>query len=171
MVRVDAFEAMGGFCSQLIAGEEPELCVRMREKGWKIWRLDAEMTRHDANITRLGQWWVRAVRSGYAYAEVFLLHRRSQFGIYRRETGRAVFWGGLIPLVIGTGALFQFSVLAGVLVYPLEICWIALRRGGTQRDAWMYGLFYGAPQVCRISRNSAIFLAPLARSTYQTDRV
>jgi hypothetical protein len=30
------------------AGEEPELCVRLRRRGWRILRLDAEMTRHDA---------------------------------------------------------------------------------------------------------------------------
>src|SRR5581483_941040 len=52
LVRVAAFEQVGGFRPQLIAGEEPELCVRLREKGWKIWRLDAEMTQHDAAMTR-----------------------------------------------------------------------------------------------------------------------
>ena len=43
LVRLKAFDAVGGFRPQLIAGEEPELCVRLRERGWKIWRLDAEM--------------------------------------------------------------------------------------------------------------------------------
>ena len=37
-MRVEAFEAVGGYRAQLIAGEEPELCVRLREIGWKIWR-------------------------------------------------------------------------------------------------------------------------------------
>ena len=36
LVRVEAFEAVGGFRPELIAGEEPELCMRLREKGWKI---------------------------------------------------------------------------------------------------------------------------------------
>ena len=47
-MRVEAFEAVGGFSSFIVAGEEPDLCFRMREKRWKIWRLEEEMTRHDA---------------------------------------------------------------------------------------------------------------------------
>ena len=69
LVRADAFKAVGGFDARLIAGEEPELCARLRQAGWKIWRLDAEMTCHDAAMTRFGQWWKRAVRSGYGYAQ------------------------------------------------------------------------------------------------------
>jgi GT2 family glycosyltransferase len=141
MMRVEAFEAVGGFRPQLIAGEEPELCVRLRERGWKIWRLDAEMTRHDAAIARFGQWWRRVVRSGHGYAEVWWLHKRSPFGIYRRETARTIFWGGLVPLVIGVGALIQPALLAVAMIYPLQICRIALRRGFTTPYSWTYALF------------------------------
>jgi glycosyltransferase involved in cell wall biosynthesis len=141
MMRVEAFDTVGGFRAGLIAGEEPELCIRLRKKGWKIWRLDADMTRHDANIMRLSQWWVRFIRSGHAYAEVFWLHKQSKFGIYRKETARAVFWGGFAPLLIAMSAFFDASLLWGILVYPLEICWIALRRGIADRDSWIYALF------------------------------
>ena len=51
---------VGGYRDDLIAGEEPELCVRLRAAGWRIWRLDAEMTLHDAAMTRFGQWWQRS---------------------------------------------------------------------------------------------------------------
>ena len=44
--------AASGFNATLIAGEEPELCLRLRQKGWEIWRLDAEMTLHDAAMTK-----------------------------------------------------------------------------------------------------------------------
>jgi len=57
MMRVEAFAGVGGFNPSLIAGEEPELCVRLRAAGWKIYRLDREMTLHDANVTRFSQWW------------------------------------------------------------------------------------------------------------------
>ena len=57
LVRVDALRAVEGYREDLIAGEEPELCLRLRQAGWRIWRLDAEMTAHDAQITRFGQWW------------------------------------------------------------------------------------------------------------------
>jgi len=64
MMRLDALAAVGGFDPSLIAGEEPELCVRLRAAGWKIERLDAEMTLHDAAMERVEQWWKRTVRSG-----------------------------------------------------------------------------------------------------------
>lgn len=72
LVRADAFAAVGGFSPELIAGEEPDLCYRLRLAGWRIWRIDAEMTRHDAAMTRVAEWWQRNKRSGYAYAEGWL---------------------------------------------------------------------------------------------------
>ena len=63
-MRADAFATAGGYRPDLIAGEEPELCVRLRAKGWKVWRLPAEMTLHDASMTRFGQWWRRTLRGG-----------------------------------------------------------------------------------------------------------
>ena len=141
LLRAEAYEAAGGFQPQLIAGEEPELCVRLRERGWKIWRLDAEMTIHDAAMTRFGQWWARAVRSGYGYAQVSQLHRQSSFRIYARETGRAVFWGGLVPLAIGLGALLHPIILFGTLIYPLQVLRIVYGRGAKTRLAWAYAVF------------------------------
>jgi glycosyltransferase involved in cell wall biosynthesis len=141
VVRLEAFEMAGGFRPQLIAGEEPELCVRLREKGWRIWRLDADMTRHDAAMIRFSQWWLRAVRSGYGYAQVFQLHRNSQFPIYRKETARAVLWGGLLPLVIALGTLAYPGGLTLALIYPLQVCRIAFARGPAASQAWLYALF------------------------------
>jgi GT2 family glycosyltransferase len=74
MMRASAFREVGGFRPDLIAGEEPELCFRLRRAGWTVERLDAEMTRHDADMTRFREWWRRAVRSGHAYAERYALH-------------------------------------------------------------------------------------------------
>ena len=141
LVRVEAFEAVGGFRPQLIAGEEPEMCLRLREIGWKIWRLDADMTRHDAAMTRFGQWWVRAVRCGYAYAEISRLHRTSPLGIWRRETIRAIFWGGLLPTSICVGALIHPAVLGGALTYFVQVFRIAFSRGPTRSQSWTYALF------------------------------
>jgi glycosyltransferase involved in cell wall biosynthesis len=140
-VRVDAFEAVGGFRETSIAGEEPELCVRLREAGWKVWRLDYDMTRHDAAMMRLGQYWFRALRAGYAYAEVSRLHKSSPFGIWKKETVRAILWGGAIPLIICLGALVQPIALMGLLVYALQICKIAFKRGPASAQSWTYAGF------------------------------
>ena len=105
LVRVEAFERVGGFRPWLMAGEEPELCLRLREDGWKIWRLNEEMTQHDAAMHTFAQWWIRSVRSGYGFAEVSRLYRASPHVTWRREIARAIFWAGVLPLVIVAGAL------------------------------------------------------------------
>ena len=74
--RVEAFLQAGGFSESLIAGEEPDLCHRIRLHGWDILRIDADMTIHDAAMTHFHQWWQRNRRSGYATAEA--LARRGQ---------------------------------------------------------------------------------------------
>jgi GT2 family glycosyltransferase len=141
LIRSKAFEAMGGFRAQLIAGEEPELCLRMRESGWKIWRLDAEMTRHDAAITRFSQWWVRAVRSGYGMMEVIELRKRSRLTIWIRPLARSLFWGGVLPVLIALAALIHPVLLLAALIYPLQVSRIAIARGPTFPNSWSYGFF------------------------------
>ena len=73
-MRVSAFQAVGGYRNDVIAGEDPELGIRLRAAQWKLFRLDQEMTLHDAAITRFSQWWRRSVRSGYAFALGAELH-------------------------------------------------------------------------------------------------
>src|SRR6185437_6636133 len=74
MIRSSALKAVGGYRDDVIAGEEPELCVRLRTAGWSIWRLDTEMTLHDAAMMRFNQWWRRTLRAGYAFAQGAYLH-------------------------------------------------------------------------------------------------
>jgi len=154
LMRVDSFQEVGGFRSSLIAGEEPELCARLRKKGWKIWRLDADMTRHDAAMTRFSQWWLRAVRSGYAEAEVSRLHLWS--GLAKREkraVASAVVWGGLIPLVIILGAPFYPVFLAGALIYPIQIWRIAARRRAVGPGSWTYAVFMMVAKFAQLQGN------------------
>jgi len=141
LMRVEAFESVEGFRSHLIAGEEPEVCVRLREIGWKIWRLDAEMTVHDASIERFGQWWVRAARGGHAYVEVSQLHRSSSSGIWRKETARAIIWGGVLPIIIVFAALIHPIAVVSAVVYFLQICRIACKRGPTFSMSWISAIF------------------------------
>jgi len=69
LIHAEAFRAVSGFMPDIIAGEEPDLCFRLREKGFRVLRIDAEMTLHDAAMTEFRQWWLRNVRSGHATAE------------------------------------------------------------------------------------------------------
>ena len=99
LMRVEAVKAVGGYDDSLIAGEEPDLCLRMRRLDWRVLRIDAEMTVHDAALTRFGQWWKRNVRAGHAYAEGAALHGRRAERHWVRETRSNWFWGACVPAV------------------------------------------------------------------------
>lgn len=143
MMRCTAFAAAGGYRAGLIAGEEPELCVRLRANGWRIWRLDADMTWHDAAMVRFEQWWKRSLRSGHAFAEGAVLHGAAPEGHWVRECASALLWGLSLPLVILGLILIGGPAWAALLaIYPLQVLRLALgspRR--RQPEAWWRALF------------------------------
>ncbi|MBL8328616.1 MAG: glycosyltransferase [Rubrivivax sp.] len=128
LMRIEALQQIRGFNPQLIAGEEPELCVRLRDKGWKIWRLDIPMCLHDAAMTRFGQWWTRVERSGHAFAEGFAMHGGAPHFHGRDHVRRAWIWGGAIPLLtLLLTAWAGWPGLLLLLVYPMQALRVALR--------------------------------------------
>lgn len=141
VMRIPAVLNLGGFRDALIAGEEPELCLRLREKGWKIWRLSNEMARHDANIRHFGQWWQRTLRGGFAFAAVSTLHAKSSKRIWHHEMVRSLFWGLILPVAILAASALDVLALLFFSVYPLQVAHIAIRRGAADPMSWRYGLF------------------------------
>jgi glycosyltransferase involved in cell wall biosynthesis len=130
MARIDALATIGGYRNDMIAGEEPEMCLRLRQSGMTIRRLDAPMTIHDADMHRLGQWWRRARRAGHAFAEGSWLHRGGAEPFWRRETRRAVIWALALPALIMIAVLiFGPWALLGFLIYPLQVARMARRLG------------------------------------------
>ncbi len=93
MIRRDAFEQVKGYNPSVIAGEEPEMCVRLRQNGWEIWRIDAEMTLHDAAMTKFGQWWKRNVRAGHAFAEGYHRHGAPPENFWKKNVISNYVWG------------------------------------------------------------------------------
>lgn len=136
LMRLSALAGVGGFDPAIIAGEEPELCTRLRAEGWGIWRIDAPMTIHDAAMVRFGQYWVRATRSGFGYAQTFAATRRRAHPLYGRELFRAALWGGVVPGAALVSAVAGSPV--GVLVFAGS--WLAqglrlMHRQGARRGA------------------------------------
>lgn len=128
LMRLAPLAAVGGYNPQLIAGEEPELCVRLRQAGGTIWRLAEEMTLHDAAITRFSQWWKRARRAGHAFAEGAALHGSPPERHNVAQTRRALLWGACLPLLILGGALVVTPwALVLALLWPLKILRLMLR--------------------------------------------
>ena len=137
LIRVKAFREVNGYSADLIAGEEPEMCLRMREIGWTIWRIDADMTLHDANIKNFSQWWRRSVRAGHAYAQVAARHRTSDKRIWIRNVRRSLFWGGVLPAasLIG-GAVAHPAFLALLALYPLQVLRLAGKTASKDQNRW-----------------------------------
>jgi GT2 family glycosyltransferase len=142
MMRAEAFEAVGGFRADLIAGEEPELCVRMRKAGWRIWRLETDMALHDAAMTRFGQWWKRALRAGFAFAQRAYLHGAPPEREGVRESRSAWFWGFAVPFgVCGLALWTGPQALLLLLVYPAQVVRLAFRGRRSPRENWWHAWF------------------------------
>jgi GT2 family glycosyltransferase len=137
MVRASAFRTVGGFNPEMVAGEEPELCVRLRRAGGEVWRVDADMAWHDAAIERFSQWWRRMLRGGHAYGDAFWRHG---FGPERhalRPVLSAVFWGLFLPTAAVVPAWSTDGLsLALLLLYPVQgwRVYLGQRRLGRAKD-------------------------------------
>jgi glycosyltransferase involved in cell wall biosynthesis len=122
MFRSAPLLVQNGYNPTLIAGEEPELCVRFRLAGWKIWRINAEMTLHDAAMLRFSQWWKRSVRTGYAFAQGVDLHGHPPERHWVAESRRALIWGGILPFVIFLLLVIcPLLALGCALIYLLQV--------------------------------------------------
>jgi glycosyltransferase involved in cell wall biosynthesis len=142
MLRICAFQAVGGYRDDVVAGEDPELAIRLRAAHWKLFRLDLEMTRHDAAMTRFDQWWRRSMRSGYAFALGADLHGSSREQHWVWESRRAWIWGVCLPIFCSAAGLFFGAIgLVTWSVYPLQVVRQALRARGSFRDRIAIGFF------------------------------
>ncbi len=144
MIRVDAFNQIGGFNQEVIAGEEPELGFRLRKHGWDIYRIDKNMVYHDVDMSHFSQWWIRAKRSGYAYAQGFSLHFKDRERFRLHECLRIWIWALFIPLTILSMTLMKPYALGLFLIYPIQIIrtYFWIRPGtNTKKVAFIYSLF------------------------------
>jgi cellulose synthase/poly-beta-1,6-N-acetylglucosamine synthase-like glycosyltransferase len=128
MIRREVLERAGGYDERLIAGEDAELCTRIRTLGYKIVHLNRRMVGHDLAISQFWQYWRRSIRTGYAYAEVSERFRRTNspvwYGQARRNRLHGVVMlaiaGGLPILGIATRS-FAPIVAAIAIVTALSI--------------------------------------------------
>ena len=149
LIRVSAYMKAGGFDSSVLAGEEPELCARIRQEGYSVWRIDVAMAKHDMNMHRLQQWWHRGVRSGYGALDVYRRHGVQDFN-------RLIFsawvwvlgWPLLSAVLVAVAGLTFGAIAAGglallvVALLPLQVLRVARsghKRGLGRIDALAYG--------------------------------
>lgn len=129
LARRTALESVNAFNPNMIAGEEPEMCFRLRKENWKIWRIADEMTSHDAAMTSFRQFYLRNIRAGFAYAERCAMHATKKNPYCVREVASICLWACVIPLL---ALIFSvLSPLASLLLlaaYPAIVLRIFLKR-------------------------------------------
>jgi GT2 family glycosyltransferase len=150
LFRLPAIRAVGGYREDLIAGEEPELCLRLQRAGGEIWRIDAEMTLHDAAMHHFPQWWRRSQRAGHAFAEGAALHGAGPERQWVAETRRALAWGVGVPLAAGMALVFSPWGAALFLAWPLQmarLAWKWRKDGRSGIEAAVFSVLGKLPEA------------------------
>lgn len=148
MIRAHVFLQIGGFNQDFAGGEEPELCYRVREKGWKIFQSDALMGIHDSRVFSFKQFCKRCVRTGYAYQQISTVYADTPEKLFLRENISNWIYGGIIPIV--TIALIPFTSgwsLILLIIYPLLFVRIYLRM-----KRWKSSLAFAYALTCVITK-------------------
>lgn len=156
LMRREALERTNGFDPGLIAGEEPDLCRRMRANGDKILHIDLPMTGHDIAILHLSQYWRRAVRTGHAYAQIAARYRNTPDPLWAAES-RGNLLRGTLYIAIASGtcvAAVLFRSWIPLLVAALSGISLAVRtafrsrwKGGSWSTLFLFGIHSHAQHV------------------------
>jgi glycosyltransferase involved in cell wall biosynthesis len=155
MVRRKALVETEGYDPSLIAGEEPELGRRLRARGYLILHIDTPMTLHDMNMTRFRQYWLRAVRAGYAYAEISDRFGRSNDPMWKEESRRNLIrgaaWITWICIGVGLTAIRSWGILAWIAVlavFAIRSAWrVRYKAPGQTLLLLLYGIHSHLQQV------------------------
>jgi len=123
LIRREALEKVRGYNSDLIAGEEPEMCERLKAQGFLVKHISEPMALHDLHMHTFSQYWKRCFRSGYAYASIASAFKKTSFDLWRKESRHNFIKGGLMVC----GGIFSFLALFTKLsFYPFAIYFFIL---------------------------------------------
>lgn len=145
MMRMSALTEVDGYNTALICGEEPEMCIRLRQRGWKIHRIAADMAIHDMAMTRFTQWWRRSIRGGWAVAEGAAMYGQTAERYMTRENFSGWLWGITVPIAAISLAWPTYGLsLALLLGYPylmLRVYQYRRAQGDSSDHARLYAFF------------------------------
>jgi glycosyltransferase involved in cell wall biosynthesis len=153
LFRATALIVVDGYSDDLIAGEEPDLCLRLRKQGWEILRVAEEMTLHDAAIKSWRAWWKRSKRAGFAYANHVWKHRAGADPTWVRQIISIFAWvslllGSIVACMLlifwGVSEFYLIPIIFVFLAYGLQFQRMALRKrsaGNTVKFSFIYSAF------------------------------
>lgn len=149
LMRRDVLVQVNGFNADLIAGEEPEMCNRIRALGYKILHINEPMGLHDLGMTRWSQYWKRSTRTGFAYADISERFKHTHLPLWRRETLKnflhasvliGVFFVGLLLSLVYT-TILPFAIGLTILtLLGLRSAWKARWKSNNKWTLFLYGL-------------------------------
>jgi hypothetical protein len=114
------------------------------------------MTEHDANMRSLGQWWRRAQRSGFGYAQAWNATRNLPQPLYGRQLRSAAAWALGLPMIVIAAAILlgrPMLLLALPSFYAVQLLRIGSRRSGKHK--WVTAaliLFAKLPELIGATR-------------------
>lgn len=145
LIRMSAISEVNGYNPAMICGEEPEMCIRLRQRGWKIQRIAADMTKHDMAMHHFNQWWKRMTRAGWSVAEGCAMYGQSDERYMVREYRSGWLWGAIIPLVSLIMAWpshgISLLLLLGYLYLGYRIYRYRVDYGDDARASRIYAVF------------------------------
>jgi GT2 family glycosyltransferase len=161
LIRVSAFQAVGGYNESVVAAEDDELSVRLQKNGGKLIRIDANSTLHDADMHTIQQWWKRGVRAGYGYAQVNRLHGEAPERKFQKDIRRLWIAGAVLPII----AFVLIPLTSGLsllllLKYPLTAIKVSIQmhaKGFSWKESIPWGIscaFSAFPGILGILKNS-----------------
>lgn len=142
LIKVEVFRIMHGFKTNVIAGEDSELGVRMSLAGYKMEKIDHHMETHDANILVFSQWWSRAVRAGHAIGQRAYINGNTPVQDCVKERKSTIVWGVVMPLIfllsLWLYPLVSLVILALYIVLFFKVHKYSKSLGLNAKDAMIY---------------------------------
>jgi cellulose synthase/poly-beta-1,6-N-acetylglucosamine synthase-like glycosyltransferase len=136
LIRRGVLECVNGYDENLIAGEDAELCSRIRAAGFNIVHIDRPMTGHDLAIHGFSQYWRRSLRTGYAYAEVSARLRGTPLPIWSREARRNLVRGSLMTAVVAGAPILSLAIHSIIPAVIMIAIVLMLAARTAHRSKW-----------------------------------
>jgi glycosyltransferase involved in cell wall biosynthesis len=136
LMRRSVLEQAGGFSEDLIAGEEPELCQRIRAQDKVILHIDQPMTLHDLAMTRFQAYWKRALRAGHAYAEVSQRMKNTDFPLWLRECKRNAIHAAILLILLFSAIIATLITASSLPLLALVFSYALLMLRSAYKSRW-----------------------------------
>jgi hypothetical protein len=136
LMRRKVLTEVDGYDEHLIAGEEPEMCGRMRACGYQIMHIDCAMTAHDLAMNSWQQYWRRATRAGFAYASISTRSHDTAQPLWVRDSRRNLVHGSALLCLpaLGLAASMAKHSLIPITCVALLLFLVVMRT--MRRVSW-----------------------------------